>query len=229
MPSQFAGHVARPFICVVTDRRRLAPAARTTEDEVFALEALLDDAMAENASAVQIREPDLGAAELVGLVRRVMQRRGAGGTLLLINDRADVAVACGADGVHLRAASPDPDRVRSLLAAGAIIGRSVHATAELQLAAAADYVLFGTVFPTASKPDGHPVAGIAALSSVASASAVPVIAIGGIDTSARAAECLRAGAAGVAGISIFLPEGTAPGALGTRRAIRELHAVALAN
>jgi thiamine-phosphate pyrophosphorylase len=80
-----------------------------------------------------------------------------------------------------------------------------------------DYLMLGTMFPSASKPAGAPVQGLDVLTRATAATPVPVIAIGGIDPD-RARECAAAGAAGVAGISVFLPEGRAAGALGPARA-----------
>jgi thiamine monophosphate synthase len=87
----------------------------------------------------------------------------------------------------------------------------------------ADYLLFGTVFSTASKPDLTP-SGLGPLTALAASSPVPVLAIGGI-TPQNAGECRIAGAAGIAAIGAFLPEGTAPGALGVRAAVRAFRAV----
>ena len=87
----------------------------------------------------------------------------------------------------------------------------------------ADYLLFGTVFPSQSKPAGTPAQGVDRLREAVQASRIPVLAIGGIDP-ARAGQCLAAGAAGVAGIGVFLPEGCALGAMGIRRAAEALRA-----
>jgi thiamine monophosphate synthase len=97
--------------------------------------------------------------------------------------------------------------------AGWIVGRAVHSLEEARSEPAADYLLFGTVFPSASKPDGTPAQGVARLAEVVAAASVPVLAIGGIDAE-RAARCRGAGAGGVAAIGLFLPPGRAPGAVG---------------
>ena len=125
--------------------------------------------------------------------------------------------------MHLRADGPPVERVRSLGPDEWVIGQSVHSPSEAQRAsdAGADYVLFGTVFSGGSKgevPEGDR---LAPLSEAARVSRVPVIAIGGIDP-ARAARCLTAGAAGVAAISIFLPMGRAPLAMGVSGATAAL-------
>jgi thiamine-phosphate pyrophosphorylase len=208
----------RPAICLVTDRRRLCPGA-SASDSISALEDLLGLAIDAGVDVVQIRERDLDAGILSALVRRVVGRARGRGVRVLVNDRADVALAAGADGVHLRADSPDVDRVRPL-APQWLVGRSIHAGAPP--VTDADYLLFGTVFPTPSKP-GVDASGVAALAGLAASSSTPVFAIGGI-TPGNARECWRAGAAGIAAIGAFLPEGCAPGAIGVAAAVRAFRA-----
>ncbi len=212
-----------PWIYLVTDRARLTPDARTTRDAIVALESFVADAIDAGVDVIQLRERDLDGGALRDLAVRV--RRRASGTLtrVLVNDRADVAMAAGADGVHVRADGPPVARVRTLASGDWIVGRSVHSVAEARAAGqdGADYVLFGTVFPGGSKGGGPEDDRLPALHEVARTIQLPVIAIGGIDP-ARAAACLRKGAAGVAAISIFLPEGRAPLAIGVTRAVSEL-------
>ncbi len=208
-----------PAVCLVTDRRRLSPAARTVTDELSALERFLDEAVSAGVDLIQIRERDLEAGILVQLVRRIVRRTRGSATRILVNDRADVALAAGADGVHLRAHGPETGRVR-VLSDGWLIGRSVHDGDGPSEYAGADYLLFGPVFATASKPGAAP-AGLRALESAVNAAPAPVLAIGGIDAR-RATYCRRHGAAGVAGISIFLPEGLSPDAVGPVRAVQTL-------
>ena len=213
----------RPCIYLVTDRRQLAPDARTTRDQIIALESVLDEAIDAGVDVIQIRERDLDGGPLFELVRSVAARARGSSTRVLVNDRADVALAAGAHGVHLRADGPPVDRVRALEGADWIVGQSVHTPAEAQRAsdAGADYVLFGTVFSGGSKGDVPEGERLATLTEAARVSRAPVIAIGGIDP-ARAARCITAGAAGVAAISIFLPEGRAALAMGVRGAIAAL-------
>jgi len=170
-----------------------------------------------------VRERDLDGGPLRDLTARLRDRARAGRTRILVNDRADVAAAAGAHGVHLRADSAPVDRVRTLGPDDWIVGRSVHTAAEARAAgtAGADYVLFGTMFGGGTKGDPARVAGIDALTETVRATPAPVIAIGGIDP-VRAAFCIAAGAAGVAAISIFLPEGRAPLAMGVARAVDAL-------
>ncbi|HXE81497.1 MAG TPA: thiamine phosphate synthase [Vicinamibacterales bacterium] len=196
----------RPLLCLVTDRRRLSPGASET-DAVDRLVAQVHSAARAGVSLVQIRERGLSDAVLYHLATRCVDAVAGTSCRVLVNDRPDVAIACGAHGVHLRADSYDARLVRQFTPQRFIIGRSVHRAeeaAEIRRENSVDYVLFGTVFPSASKSAGSPVAGIEGLAAaVRSASPVPVIAIGGM-TPEHAAEAARAGAAGIAGIGLFL-------------------------
>jgi thiamine-phosphate pyrophosphorylase len=209
----------RPCVYLVTDRRRLAPSSRTLHDELTALERFLDEAIAAAVDVIQIRERDLDVRPLTGLAARVHARARGAGARVLVSDRADVAWAAGADGVHLRADSVPAARVRGL-SAGWTIGRSVHERDEASSVTGADYLLFGTVFPSASKPAAWPVAGLDALASLTASVSLPVVAIGGV-TAARVAALAAAGAAGVAGIGIFLPPPTGLGPAAAVRALRD--------
>lgn len=143
------------------------------------------------------------ARRACGVARR--SAGGEGGTQILVNDRLDVALAAGAHGVHLRASSVSAARVRERVGKPFLIGRSVHGLAEATAAASeggCDYLLFGTVFPSRSKPEGHLIAGVEALRGVCAAVKLPVVAIGGI-TRERAADVSAAGAAGIAAIGLF--------------------------
>jgi thiamine-phosphate pyrophosphorylase len=215
--------IHEPVICLVTDRRRLAPAARTTDEELQLLEAFVADAIEAGVDLVQLRERDLPSRLLLRTVRALTALAAGSRTVVLVNDRVDVAIAAGAAGVHLRSDGPPVDRVRAL-AGDRLLGRSVHVGEDLVVHGGADYLLFGTVFETTSKEG--PVAGLKGLEAATSGSRVPVLAIGGI-TPDRAGECRRAGAAGVAAIGVFLPEGRARGSLGVRRAVGELRAAML--
>jgi thiamine-phosphate pyrophosphorylase len=209
----------RPIICLVTDRRRLAPGAGA-EAQVDALVAQVAEAARAGADLVQVRERDLDAAALLSLARRGVDVTRGSRTRVVINDRVDVALAAGADGVHLRADSIEPRRARALVPGGWTIGRSVHAAGEAARAGAAvDYLVFGAVFPTGSKTPGHSIAGLAALADAAARGSAPVLAIGGV-TVDRLAEVFAAGAAGVAAIGLFLPpDPSDPARLGPSAAI----------
>jgi thiamine-phosphate pyrophosphorylase len=178
------------MICVVTDRRRL--------DVIEQVAA----AAAAGIDLVQVRERDLEAAALAALVTRaVMLTRGTA-TRIIVNDRIDVALACGADGVHLRVDSVPTSAARRLARPGFLVGRSVHSIEEAAAAGDADYLIAGTVFPSASKPHVERLLGVDGLRAIVAASRAPVIAIGGV-TVDRLGEIAATGAAGVAAISLF--------------------------
>lgn len=115
------------------------------------------------------------------------------GVTFVVNDDVEAALALGADGVHLGQGDPGAGAAR---AAGLLLGRSAS-TLEQALAADADYLGVGPVWATPSKADADPPIGLEGLREIAAATATPVVAIGGIDAS-NAADCIRAGAAGVA-------------------------------
>ncbi len=214
-------------ICLVTDRRQLSPDARTERDEVSALIPWLEDAIAAGVDLIQLRERDLPARLLADVARAAMAAAAGSSTRVVVNDRADVAIACGCDGVHLRGDGPPVARVRALAAGsghGWVVGRSVHSVDEAQAHADADYLVFGAVFDSGSKPG----LGVDALRAAAEYvgrgfSRAEVLAIGGI-TIERVSECIAAGATGVAAIRLFLPPGRADGALGVIDATRQLRA-----
>jgi thiamine-phosphate diphosphorylase len=198
----------------------VTPDARTLRDEILGLERQLAAACDAGVDIVQVRERDLDAATLCAIVRHVVSR-ATPATRVIVNDRADVAAAAGAAGVHLRADGPPAVRVRALRPVPWIVGRSVHTPAEAARAADADYLLCGTVFASRSKPAGAPVGGIEALRETCAIAVPPVLAIGGM-TPARVAECRAAGAAGVAAIGVFLPAGRTADSLGPAEAVAAL-------
>ena len=208
----------RPIVCLVTDRRRPA-----STDDTAALESVVDQVRAAaraGVDLVQVREPDLTSARLAALVAACLEAARATDLRVVVNDRMDVALALGAHGVHLRSDSLPPERVRAVVPDGFLIGRSVHQEDEAQAVAstaAVDYLVFGTVCSTRSKPPGHPVAGLDMLDRVARSVAVPVLGIGGIDGDVLPGLAGTA-AAGFAAINYFsvprAPNGDSDGALG---------------
>ena len=152
------------------------------------------------AVAVQLREKDLGGRDLLGLAERLRAATRAAGAPLLVNDRVDVALAVGADGVHLPDGGLPVTEARRLLGPGRLVGASAHSAAAVAAAAGAgaDFVVFGPVFATPSKARYGPPQGLDALgAAVRAGGGVPVLAIGGIEPG-RVPECVNAGAAGVA-------------------------------
>ena len=167
----------------------------------------------ESVDFVQLREKQMGAGELVKLaVAMRAALREFGKTKLLVNGRADVAVAAGADGVHLTSAEGEltAGHVREVFrragAGAAVIGVSCHSVEEVGRAVAegVDLILFGPVFEkrVAGEMVGHGV-GLGRLQEASlAAKGIPVLALGGV-TWPRAELCIEAGAAGVAGIRLF--------------------------
>jgi thiamine-phosphate pyrophosphorylase len=185
----------RPIVCIVTSGRG---------EPVPIIDTAAAAARA-GADLVQIRERRLDDRVLLDLVRLAIQATSGTRTRVVVNDRSDIALAGGADGVHLRERSMAASRVRVVVPDSFLVGRSVHslsAAREAEADGGCDYLVFGTVFHSLSKPDGHGAAGVDALAEVCRAVRLPVLAIGGI-TEARVADVARAGAAGIAAISLF--------------------------
>jgi thiamine-phosphate pyrophosphorylase len=153
------------------------------------------------ADFIQVREPGLEARALAGCVRAWM---AAGGNRVLVNDRTDVAIACGAAGVHLRDRSIAPRRIRQIAPPGFVITVACHDPDGVLRAAGegADYAILAPVFAPLSKPATAAPLGLDALRAIAAKAGIPVIALGGI-TAENAPSCMDAGAAGIAGITMF--------------------------
>ncbi len=183
-------------LMVVTDRR--SAGGRPVLDVAAA-------ALSAGATAVQLRDKTLPTRELCRLGEAMVALCHDRGALCLVNDRLDVALACGADGVHLGPDDLPPARARAIAGAALVIGVSAGLPEEARRAAAegADYLGTGSVFATASKPDAGEPIGPGGLGRVVLASALPVVAIGGIGP-ANAARAIAAGAVGVAVISAVM-------------------------
>ncbi|MGA3188722.1 MAG: thiamine phosphate synthase [Bryobacteraceae bacterium] len=152
------------------------------------------------ADWVQVRDKDLGGRELIAVVKRAVRMCGK----VLVNTRVDVALAAGAAGVHLPAGSIAPSDWRAITPAGFLIGVSCHSFDDVLCAEkeGADYVLYGPVFAPLSKTSDLAPRGLDELRRVSQAVKILVLALGGI-TENNAEACVQAGAAGVAGISMF--------------------------
>lgn len=179
---------------LVTDRARLR--GRRLED-------VASQAVDGGVDAVQLREKDLPGGDLYELATSLRAALGDR-ALLLVNERADVALAAGADGVHLPEHGLLGKAVREMVGEGCIVGRSVHSVDAAVRAEkdGADFVTVGTIYETASKPGAVP-AGVELVGAVAEAVDVPVVAIGGI-TAENVAAVVQAGAGGVAVIGAIM-------------------------
>ena len=159
-------------------------------------------AIAGGADAIQLRDKSCSSRELIRIGRTVREITRRSSTLLIVNDRLDVAFACGADGVHLGQGDMRTDVARQIAPPGFIIGVSVSNVDEACRAEreGADYVALSPTFSTGSKPDAGPGHGLEMLREIRQNVSVPVIAIGGIHRG-NVREVIAAGAEGVAVIS----------------------------
>jgi thiamine-phosphate pyrophosphorylase len=177
-----------PPLLLVTDRRQ----ARLPLADVVAA------ALATGCRWVSLREKDLSEDDqmaLAGTLLRLARRHGA---RLSLHGEAQLAKACGVDGVHLPAGS-DPAAARRLMGQGKLIGVSIHTVTEAEALdpTAIDYAIAGPAFETPSKPGYGPEIGRKGLAEIAAAARVPILAIGGLNAT-RAAEVVAAGPVGIA-------------------------------
>lgn len=182
--------------CYITDRHQ----AGGTE----ALLALIARALELGVELIQIREKDLSARELSALTRRAMALPNPHRTLVLVNDRIDVALACGAHGVHLPGNRIAPAKLRGILPERFVVGVSCHTREELFRAQEedADYAFIGPVFRPLSKTDTREPLGLEGLRAAVAGLQIPSFALGGI-TEETISACAQAGAPSIAGISLF--------------------------
>lgn len=201
-----------PLLYYITDRKQFSGDSSEQERRLL-------DKMAECAAAgvdyIQLREKDLSTRALEELANKAMSALVGSRTKLLINSRTDVALACGAHGVHLPSNDLPASEARTIFSvanqtvpnmAGPIIGVSAHSAAEIAYAEAhgADFAVFAPVF---AKSDAVNPEGLEQLRQICSRtrttpSAMPVFALGGI-TLQNAHLCLQADAQGIAGIRLF--------------------------
>lgn len=182
------------ILAAITDRKSL-------DGELL---AFVERALAAGLDWIQIREKDLAGQALFELSRAAARLPNPQGTKLFVNGRADIALAAALDGVHLPSDSPSPSEYRRCSGARLLIGVSCHSLEELSEAqeGGADYAFYSPIFESISKPGHGPAGGLDALARACAALKIPVLALGGV-TAENAHECVAAGAAGVAGISLF--------------------------
>lgn len=189
----------------LADRLRLTVVTDPSCGEGREIVEVVRAALRGGATSIQLRGKDQPAREQVALARALSIETRAAGARLFVNDRLDVALAAGADGVHLGQDDLPVEAARRIVPAGFLIGISAE-TAELARAAergGADYVGTGPVYVTGSKADAGDAVGCARIAEVAAAVRIPVVGIGGIDPS-NAAAVAAAGAAGVAVIGAVM-------------------------
>jgi thiamine-phosphate pyrophosphorylase len=197
------------LLYLITDRRAFLRNPETTlADAVQSQAEAIGRAAQAGLQLIQIREKDMSAKALCEFTREVIERARPHGARVLVNDRLDVALATGADGVHLRASSIPAHEVRaSVVKKGLddfLIGVSTHSIAEARLAedGGADFIICGPVYDTPSKRAYGPPLGLERFAEICATVKIPTLAIGGINLS-NYHEPLRRGGAGVAAIGLF--------------------------
>ena len=188
----------RPFLYPIVDVATLGD--RPVGSAVAAV-------VAGGARLVQFRGKGLPDRRFLALAAEALAAARRGGAMLVVNDRPDVAVILGADGVHLGQDDLEPRAVRSLLSPGTLLGVSTHDLEQLRRARdePVDYVAIGPVFATRSKAEPDPVVGLATVRAARALTSRPLIAIGGI-TEDNARSVAEAGADGLAVISALLSQ-----------------------
>jgi len=166
---------------------------------------LIGQAVTGGVRAVQVRERDLATRDLLALSQELCVSVRTRGVRVMINDRLDLVLALGADGVHLRADSLPVAAARRLLGADRLIGVSAHSADDVARAESdgADFAVLGPVYETPSKREYGPPIGLRALEEAGRRCQIPVFAIGGM-TVARVEDVRKAGAYGVAVVSAML-------------------------
>jgi thiamine-phosphate pyrophosphorylase len=178
----------------VDRRQRLRDARLYFVADRGGMQHALDAALAGGADLFQLRDKDASDDELLAAAEMALPRCHAAGALFLINDRPDLAVACGADGVHVGQDDTPVARAREIVGDDAIVGLSTHSMKQAQAGcrSGADYIAVGPVHATPTK-EGRPAIGVEPIKYAAAHVSVPWFAIGGIDTK-TIADVVRAGA-----------------------------------
>lgn len=171
-------------------------------------EEIVQMMLAAGARLIQLRDKDASAKELLDAARASVKLTREAGATLIINDRVDVALTSGADGVHLGQEDLSVEEAREILGDDKIIGVSTHNLAQFKAAleTSANYIAVGPVFSTTTKENPDPVVGLELVSEARKLADRPLVAIGGISVE-RAPAVIAAGADGVAVISALYPFG----------------------
>ena len=216
-------NLSKPILYLIT--RGATDETTTTESAEFQQILLqVSAAVTAGIQLIQIREKNLTSRVLFELTTHVVSIAHGTTTRVLVNDRADIAASAGADGVHLTTKSLEAAVIRQAFGDKFLIGSSTHSVEEARKDRdeGTDFIVFGPVFESSSKKKYGPPLGVPVLSGVArELTPFPILALGGV-TIANAAECLRAGASGIAGIGLFSePESLATIAAVIREAGKE--------
>ena len=186
--------VSTVILAAITDRKSL-------DGELL---SFIERALAAGLDWIQIREKDLSGQALFELCRAAAALPNPKGAKLFINGRADIALAATLAGVHLPSDSPSPADYRRCVGSELLLGVSCHSLEELREAqeGGADYAFYSPIFESTAKPGYGPAVGLDVLARACASVKIPVLALGGVSAE-NARECIAAGAAGVAGISLF--------------------------
>jgi thiamine-phosphate pyrophosphorylase len=194
----------KPIIYLITSGQT-SPQTTPASEDFFQVLSLIEAAVTARIELVQIREKNLNSRVLFQLAATAAKITRESSTLLLINDRSDIASAAGADGVHLTTRSLPAAAVRNIFGEKFLIGVSTHSLTEALAAreSGANFIVFGPIFDTPAKSSLGNATGLDELSRVIEAvSPLPVLALGGI-TIDKVGRCLQAGAQGVAAIRML--------------------------
>lgn len=194
--------MAAPSLLLITDRNNSA----------LSLDAVILEALEAGCRWIMVREKDLATAELRPLLESIAALAADFGATVSVNGDYTAASLCKIPGLHLPQGEPVAT-IRRVMGAQTLIGVSAHSVIEAQTAIAegANYVTMSPIFPTDSKPGYGPALGLEGLAAMTQAVTAPVLALGGV-TPANAADCVRAGAAGVAVMGSVMRSRT-PGAV----------------
>lgn len=198
-------NLQKPILYLITSGEATEATAPASSEDFQNILALVRAGVDARISLIQLREKKLSARTLYELTVRCAEMTRGSETRLLVNDRADIARAARADGVHLTTRSIETSIIRRTFGSDFLIGVSTHSLAEARDArdGGADFAVFGPVFDTSSKSAYGPPVGLARLREAAQTlSPFPLLALGGI-TRENAPEAIRAGASGVAAIRLF--------------------------